>query len=414
MISQFSVKNFRSIKEEVTLDLQPAAISEHLSHIRTDIDGEMFLPISVIYGPNGGGKSNVLRAIYELIDRIMVSVCAVCPQNKNCKNNIKVTPIEPYKFSQVSITSPTEFEIFFRTQENEYRYNIDFFQDAVVSESLYKKALEGKKTTKLFSRDERSLLEIELKGAFKNIKVTELSKDIPLLSYLLITHRKNSIIREIYGWFESGIEVINFGDYRSEMRVNVKSSIKELFVDMIHELDIDIYDYRIIWDDDKEKIIDVITTHMIDDSAVELSLADESSGTRKLFSVLPRIANSLANGSVLIVDELDAKIHPQLLKYMIQLYTNTNTNKNKAQLIFTSHDLSTMNNELFRRDEIWFAAKNHEQATSLYSLVEFKDSNGDSVRKDAVYNKQYLEGRYGADPYLKKIIEWEVFQKNES
>jgi AAA15 family ATPase/GTPase len=99
---------------------------------------------------------------------------------------------------------------------------------------------------------------------------------------------------------------------------------------------------------------------------------------------------------------------------MIQLFTDPEINKNKAQLVFTSHDLSTMNNDLFRRDEIWFAAKNNEQATSLYSLVEFKDNNGDSVRKDAKFNKQYLEGRYGADPYFRRIIDWEAYNKNGS
>ena len=98
-----------------------------------------------------------------------------------------------------------------------------------------------------------------------------------------------------------------------------------------------------------------------------------------------------------------------LLDYIINLYTNKEINKNGAQLIFTSHDLSTMNGTNFRRDEIWFVAKGIEQNSVLYSLVEFKTKDGTSVRKDAKYNKQYLEGKYGADPYLKKIIDWRSY-----
>ena len=124
--------------------------------------------------------------------------------------------------------------------------------------------------------------------------------------------------------------------------------------------------------------------------------------------MLPFIAKSLVLGTTLVIDELDAKIHPVLLKYVIMLYNNMTINKHGAQLIFTSHDLSTMNNEVFRRDEIWFVAKGNNQNSKLYSLVEFKTGNGEVVRKDAKYDKQYLEGKYGADPYLRRIIDWSV------
>ena len=108
----------------------------------------------------------------------------------------------------------------------------------------------------------------------------------------------------------------------------------------------------------------------------------------------------------MVIDELDAKIHPVLLRYIIMMFSNMSINKKKAQLIFTSHDLSTMNSEVFRRDEIWFVAKGNSQNSQLYSLVEFKNEKGESVRKDAKFDKQYLEGKYGADPYLKRIIDW--------
>ena len=168
--------------------------------------------------------------------------------------------------------------------------------------------------------------------------------------------------------------------------------------------DLDILDFRV--EEKEHDRIEVFTKHEVDGYKAELNLSDESSGTKKLFRLLPFIAESLIDGTTLVIDELDAKIHPVLLRHIIMLYNDMEVNRKGAQLIFTSHDLSTMNSEVFRRDEIWFVAKGNGQNSKLYSLVEFKNSKGESVRKDAKFDKQYLEGKYGADPYLRKIIDW--------
>ena len=104
---------------------------------------------------------------------------------------------------------------------------------------------------------------------------------------------------------------------------------------------------------------------------------------------------------------MDAKLHPKLLRYIIELFTNPDINRKGAQLIFTSHDMTTMIPEVFRRDEIWFCALNAENSSHLYSLVSFKKENGSKPRNDETYGKQYLEGRYGADPYLRRLLSWE-------
>lgn len=137
------------------------------------------------------------------------------------------------------------------------------------------------------------------------------------------------------------------------------------------------------------------------DDTYDLLLNIESMGTQKIFNLLPFIVSGLRNGSVLVVDELDAKIHPKMLERIIGLFTDKKNNPRGAQLLFTSHDLSTMNSEVFRRDEIWFAAKNAEESTELYSLADLKGQDGEKIRSDASYSKQYLAGRYGADPYFK-------------
>ena len=188
------------------------------------------------------------------------------------------------------------------------------------------------------------------------------------------------------------------------MAVASSDSVKALMLDMIREMDLDIVDFRV--EEKEDERIEVFTTHIVNGYETELNLFDESSGTRKLFGLLPFIAKSLQNGTVLVIDELDAKIHPVLLRYVIMLFNNMEINQRGAQLLFTSHDLTTMNSELFRRDEIWFVAKGRGQESQLYSLVEFKNDRGESVRKDARFDKQYLEGKYGADPYLKRIIDW--------
>ena len=187
------------------------------------------------------------------------------------------------------------------------------------------------------------------------------------------------------------------------MAVANTKNIKQLMLQMIQEMDLNIVDFRV---EEEENRLDVYTKHFVDGYEEELDLEEESSGTQKLFGLLPFIATSLIEGNVLVIDELDAKIHPILLKHIINMFTDLGVNKNKAQLIFTSHDLSTMNSDVFRRDEIWFVAKGNAENSELYSLVEFKNDKGESVRKDAKFGKQYLEGKYGADPYLRRIIDW--------
>ena len=402
MLCQFTVKNYKSIRDEMTFDMQAAAISEHEDKVIKDKDEEQFLPVSAIYGPNGGGKSNVLEALHTLAAKVLRPLYATGDNEERLFLQKKLI-IEPFAFSEETKNQPTEFEIFFRTVMAEYRYILHVKRDIVVYESLDRVKLDTGRKSALFERDE----EILLKGVFAKLKISdELSATLPLLSYLGITYKKNEVVKDVLGWFEYGIDFLNYGNPIEELRVAVSNSeeVKQLMLDMIQEMDLDIVDFRVVKDENDR--IDVYTKHMVEGYEAELNLLEESSGTRKLFGLLPFIADSLLTGTSLVIDELDAKIHPVLLRHIIMMFNNMSINKNKAQLIFTSHDLSTMNSEVFRRDEIWFVAKGNAQNSKLYSLVEFKNEKGESVRKDAKFDKQYLEGKYGADPYLRKIIDW--------
>lgn len=403
MLCQFTVKNYKSIRDEMTFDMQAAAISEHENNIIRDKDGELFLPISAIYGPNGGGKSNVLEAMHTLASKVLRPLYATGDKEERIFLQKRLL-IEPFAFSKKTKSQPTEFEIFFRTEIAEYRYKLHIMKDVVNYESLDRVKLDTGRRSALFERDTE---EISLKGVFSKLKASEdLSATLPLLSYLGITYKKNEVVKDVLDWFEYGIDFLNYGNPIEELRMAVSNSedVKQLMLDMIQEMDLDIVDFRVV--EDENDRIDVYTKHLVDGYETELNLLEESSGTRKLFSLMPFIAGCLLTGTVLVIDELDAKIHPVLLRHIIMMFNDMSINKKKAQLIFTSHDLSTMNNEVFRRDEIWFVAKGNAQNSKLYSLVEFKNEKGESVRKDAKFDKQYLEGKYGADPYLKRIIDW--------
>ena len=403
MLSQFTVKNYKSIRDELTFDMQAVAISEHPAHLIKDTDGEEYLPVAAIYGPNGGGKSNVLEAFQVLVAKVTRPLY-VATSSSEQEIALRRIPVVPFAFSDDTRNAPTEFEVFFRTETSEYRYVLYVQAEQVIFEKLDRVKKDTARKSALFERNNGT---ITLKGVLSTLKVGDgVSNSIPLLSYLGITYSENNVIKEVMDWFVDKVSFLNYGNPFQEARIFIDQSedSKKLVLKMIKEMDLDIDDFRI--EEEENNRIEIYTRHIVDGKDVEFKLKEESSGTRKIFGLLPFVANSIVNGMTLIIDELDAKIHPILLKYIIELFSDKEKNRRGAQLIFTSHDLSTMNNEVFRRDEIWFVAKGRSQNSKLYSLVEFKNDKGESVRKDAKYDKQYLEGKYGADPYLQKIIDW--------
>ena len=377
MLCQFTVRNFKSIRDAVTFDMQATAISEHEDRIIKDKDEELYLPVSAVYGPNGGGKSNVLEALHSLVTKVLRPLYATS-NNEEIAIKMKKLVIEPFAFDEETRNKPTEFELFFRTEMAEYRYELTVKREIIEYERLDRIKLDTGRKSALFERDED---EITLKGAFSRLKTSdELSDTLPLLSYLGITYRKNEVVQDVLDWFDEEINFLNYGNPMQELRMAVSKSedVKKLMLQMIQEMDLDIVDFRV--EEKENDRIEVFTKHIIDEYEAELNLFDESSGTKKLFGLLPFIAKSLLKGTTLVIDELDAKIHPVLLKYLIMTFSDMEKNKKGAQLIFTSHDLSTMNSEVFRRDEIWFVAKGNRQNSKLYSLVEFKNKKGESAQ----------------------------------
>ena len=400
MLCQFSFKNFMSYKDETIFDLQAEPLNEFSDSI-IEFDGvSNLLPVSVIYGPNGGGKTNLLKALSCLISLVTKPIEDLEKTRSNLILQQSMS-CEPFSLDADSKNEPTEFNIYFRTQKNEFRYYIAIKNDIIVSEVLHRRSLGGKKTAIIFEREEDEII----LGA--SINKARVSKDVnpkmPYLSFLAITYNFH-VIAEVQMWFESCI-IRNYANPIVEHNIMLSEDeqFKSNFIHALNDMGIDVSNYR--YDKDAKQIFLSRTVH---DNEFELPFPVESDGTRKVFAALPVLMLALNQGRLVIIDELDAKLHPKLLRYIISLFTNREINKNGAQLLFTSHDMSTLKNDVFRRDEIWFAALNSEHSSEIYSLYEIRREDGARINATASYDKQYLEGRYGADPYLRSMMNWEV------
>lgn len=410
MLCQFAFRNFKSFKNEAFLDFYAEPITDNNESLIVDSDGEKFLPVVSIYGPNGGGKSTVLEALSFLRQTIVKPVIASkmnegisIEEKQILSTSIEETSREKYhKFDKAYEQIPIEFEIQFRTKDKEYRYEVSILKNEIVKENLYYRPLDNEDVVLVF---ERTGEECVVGEDIEFISVEKVKTSLPLLSHLASSY-DIGIIDDAISWFLS-ILFLNYDNPINDKRIMIPKKPKEisLFFSMFKEMDINISDLR-IEEDAEGEIKDIFCKHFVDGEEFELRIQEESSGTRKIFSCLARINTCLQTGRILIADELDAKLHPKLLRFIIELFTNPSKNEHGAQLLITSHDMINMNPEVFRRDEIWFCALNANNASNLYSLIAFKEENGKPPRKDAIYGKRYLEGKYGADPYIKKGLNW--------
>ena len=396
MLCQFSFQNFRSYKSETTFDLQATAIPEFADTLISGNKAGDLLPVGVIYGPNGGGKSNLLNALAYLITVVVkpiylmdkTRVRMIYPQWANCK---------PFLFDGDSKNQPTSFEIYFRKNKNEYRYYLSILNEEIVMESLHWRTIGGKKTGTVFEREQSN---ITLGASIaKNGINRAVNPKMPYLTFLAITY-DIPIIVEVQTWFESCI-VRRYGNSDIEKLVMFSSdqTAQQTVIRALNDMGIDITGYR--YDENEKKIY---TQRTVNGMTYEMQFEDESDGTQKMIGMLPAILVALHEGSLVIVDELDAKLHPKLLRYIIGLFKNKNINIHGGQLLFTSQDMTTMKNTVFRRDEIWFAALNENHESEIYSLYEIRREDNERVNSTAAFDKQYLEGRYGADPYLSNML----------
>lgn len=399
MLIEFTFENFKCYRDMTTFQMEADALSEHKqSVIRSDAGA--ILPVAVIYGPNGGGKSSVLQALECLCDYVTWPYYVL---RQRIKGKIPAITCNPYAFDDTSIDEPTVFRAIFFTKGHTYRYVLSVREGKVVEEYLHRRKPGKGSTAMLFERDSEGIV---LGSSLKRKRVsTEIDGNMPYLSYLAINHDFEQV-DSAFEWFLD----CEFLDYsRSPVenifREPVEDDEKERVICVLNNMGVDIVDIRFQHNEDETLCENIWLKH--EAGGRELELSEESNGTKKLLSLMPVVLDALEYGTVVVSDELDAKLHPKLLRFVIRLFADKRTNPHGAQLIFTSHDMTTLNSDIFRRDEIWFAARTEEGSASLYSLANIVDIDGKRIRPQNAYDRQYLAGRYGADPYLKSMLDWD-------
>lgn len=326
----------------------------------------------------------------------------------------KFIPLKRFHFSNKGKLGKSTFEVFFTINGKEFQYGYQTDEKIIYQEWLYKRNFKYKsKYDVVFEREKNNF---NLRNDLNKVKqlLNSINQKTLLISILSSLNIEDAI--DVIDWFENTY-VVNFGDVTFEFlisktlpQVNFDDDHeKKKFLNYLMAIDVGIENIRIekIVENDsidnfESKKYKLYTKHKNIDSNVleEIPLEDESSGTIKMISLYYFFNQTLKNGNTLFVDEMDAKIHPLLTRYIVNLFHNNETNPKNAQLIFTTHDTNSLSKEFLRRDQIWFTEKDTSGISSLFSLAEYKVNNS-KIRNDATYNKDYLGGRYGAIPNLK-------------
>ena len=418
MFIEFSVKNFLSFKNKVTLSMEKGNGDENLDNIISTNNVDL-LKTAAIYGANASGKSNILKALTCAI--LMVRNSSLIPVGG------KWTFIKPFLFDEVSKNKPSEFEFIFMVNDVKYRYFFSVDANRVYDEAL--DAYYSQKPTNIFTRTKTNTYEFNNdKNKLESLSTNNTENKLFLSTATTWNYDKT---KDAYLWFANAIDTYDSFDNIADKDLidysKGEENLKEFALKLLKEADILIKDITVDYEEkemdstmvdilvpplarngDKFKIknINIELEHeVIDDSnnkhTYKLNFTEESSGTRVLFAFAPFLKRAFETTKVIVVDELERSMHPALVEFIVKLFNNKEINKANSQLIFTTHATNLLNLELLRRDQIWFTEKNPENGVSdLYPLDSF------SVRKDENIQKGYVNGRYGAIPFIRDIDLW--------
>ena len=405
MLCQFTFRNYRSYRDEAELSMQATPMREFERSLIACPDGQSFLPVAAVYGPNAGGKSNLLEALDYVRSAVARPVRLLSARDGGFDEECPSVPrCSAFEFDDVSVSEPTEFELYYRAGNHEYRYVLSVHSDEIVNEGLWRRKLGASRSAMLF---EREGVEIKLGPSLRKLATAATCNPrLPYLSFLCINFNV-PVVEEATSWFLNGVflnYICSFLERALEQILDEADSPE--ITRFLRAVDVRIDGFR-VEETSEGRNRRVFVGHNVGGKRYELRLSEESAGTQKLLGLAAFLLMAFDRGATVVVDELDAKLHPKLLRYVILLFKDPAVNKNGAQLIFSSQDVSTMRNDVFRRDEIWFAARSEGEASQLWSLVDIREATGNLVSKHAAFDKQDLSGRYGADPYLTRIEEWD-------
>ncbi len=386
MLLQFSVTNHRSIKETAVISMKAAA-DKRKKEILISPDGKkQIVPVMAIYGANAAGKSNLIHAL--LLMREMV-----------CGNYAKPLkgaelPQEPFAFAD-SKTEPTAFEIIYYYEGIKYAYGFSFDANRIIKEYLYH--WPNGREALVFSRDGGKY---EFREGVKEQR-TLAGRTSENRLYLTSSNEWNcSQTEKAYLWFQKNLRGVARTDESNKITIDAIRNGGEEKRHIINELmlaDLGICDVELAGTKDNPIVSAV---HQLNDAGGKqkyytLLLGQESAGTQRFFARIGLWMDAIDSGAVLIVDEIEASMHPLLTRHLVEMMQDQTINKNHAQLIFTTYGIGLLDLRLLRRDQIWFAEKDEKSMqTDIYALTEF------SPRKDESIAKGYMQGRYGAIPFI--------------
>lgn len=414
ILLQFNFKNFKSFRDDTTLDLTATKISEYSNHV-ISVGNEKILPIAVIFGANASGKSNVLEAFRYMTTYVVSSLNYGGDELKR-KNKSEFISPTPFLFDASSKNEESSFEVYFISSEENgaksYNYGFTVNNAGINEEWLnYKSRTSRGDYKRIFYRNGS---ELDLSGiASKSQENLRIALEKETLIVSLGAKLKIAKLKLIRDWFLNN-ELANFGRpvenfFLSEQLPDnfVESEdVQRKVVNFFSAFDPSIIGFKVepVEGDEEKRSskikIDAIHKMIDSEDTTTIPLKLESAGTLKMFALYSLLQEVLETGGVLFIDELNARLHPLLVRTFIITFLNQETNPNHAQLVFTSHDSWQLNSNILRRDEVWFSEKAPNGISTLYSLADFVDEDGVKIRKDENYEKNYLLGKYGAIPTM--------------
>lgn len=415
MLLEFSVKNFLSFKEKTTFSMEAAIENENENNLILK-DNERILKTTAIYGANASGKTNLIKAFSAAIMMVRLS--------NSRQPGEKLVQMSAFEFDEKTKNEPSEFEFVFIANGKKYIYGFSADKDKIYEEYLY--SYLSAKPTRIFERTncvEYKFLQSD-EAKLKSIKEKNTDNKLFLATATTWNYERT---KDAYLWFAQNIDTYIGGNFYTDFvfdsfKNDKDGELKKFTLKLLKEADIVIKDFNVEIEEQevdnnllmllrslnvptqmmpqKQRNVKIRMLHEIKDErkksrTYEINIDNESSGTKILFAFAPILKNVMENGKIIIVDELERSLHPSLVELIVKFFHNPEINKGNAQLIFNTHDVNLLSLELFRRDQIWFTEKNSEKgATDLYPLDDF------SVRKKENIQKGYLNGRYGAIPFV--------------
>ncbi|MGN0595191.1 MAG: ATP/GTP-binding protein, partial [Hominimerdicola sp.] len=437
MIELFKIRNFMSFKDEAVLDLRATSYTQHQNHViklddPCDDDKNGLLKTTAIYGANASGKSNLISAMFVFRNFVLSQLYNKVGKDGSYRRDDKF--IEPFALSDDNST--TEFEIVFRYKGRRIQYGFELLQNdsdnsddntnfEIVNEWYYadeKEVFERNGNILHFGSKYRSTL-----NEYNKLPSDRLYMSV--LDYFLEDSVKGEIIGDFIDYIKNQLEVFFELTIESTIkklakgvlitnRIYKDKSFKSQVEKYIRKIDVGIERLEVrkqlITDQQTNKSDEdyiLKTVHKKYDESgneigeIEFDLPQESDGTLRFLGYIQKIIYIQERGGVFVIDELSAKLHPLLTKFIVELFQSSDNNK--AQLIFTTHDISQLNKEQFRRDEVVFVDKNQRGESRIYSLADLK------VREDSTFNKDYIRGKYGAIPIFKDFDDDKKLSKGD-